>query len=331
MEDTWSEYVDLISTASMELHPDNHGSSFTNELVIPQHLPENAYVSLEEISYVSTFYNIRQSQNSITIYDMLYEHPPNSPRNPNPYPTYGHFFVCPLKPGNYNSMERLCQAINQAIKDSGVEQVKDRDIFTYDPITLKFSYNVEDLWLSVWLRGDILNYLGVEVTQATFNQYVVLGKPKLKPSYEYPKSLIKPKKPVRGGFLGRPEMPYADVKETVTRHFDNPRLTWDSIDAVKDEFEFVGQLRIIDSFVIYIDCIASQVTGDVFSDALRIIPIKEEKVGTNVTHSFQKVYPLKVNKRYIPSIKVEIRDLYDEFIDFKVGAVRLKLRFTTQP
>ena len=97
MEDTWSEYVDLISSASMDLHPENHGSSFTNELVIPQQLPENTYVSLEEISYVSAFYNIRDSRNNITIYDFLYEYPPNTERNPNAYPTYGAYRNCALK------------------------------------------------------------------------------------------------------------------------------------------------------------------------------------------------------------------------------------------
>ena len=139
--------------------------------------------------------------------------------------------------------------------------------------------------------------------------YVTLGKSRTGPTYVFP-----------------------TASGPVIRRFEgNPRVRWSvSEAATRDEFDFVAQLRVIDSFVIYIDCIASQVTGDTFSNALRILPIKEEKVGTNVTHSFEKVYPLKVNKRYIPSIKVEIRDLYNELIDFKVGSVRLKLRFTQQ-
>ena len=309
MEDTWSEYVDLISTASLDLHPENHGSSFTNELVIPQQLPENTYVSLEEISYVSAFYNIQHSRNNITIYDMLYEYPPNTERNPNRYPIYGAYRNCPLKEGYYDSMEKLCEALNEAIKQSGVQQVKNRDIFKFNPTTMKFSFDVEGLWLTMWLRGDILHYLGVITTRATDYEYVTIGKPRTGPTYVFP-----------------------TASGPITRRFEgNPKWTWSvSEQETKDEFDYVAQLRIIDSFVVYIDCVTSQVTGDTFSNALRILPIKEEKAGTNITHSFEKVYPLKVNKRYIPSIKVEIRDLYNELIDFKVGFVRLKLRFTQQ-
>ena len=308
MADTFSEYVDLISTASMDLYPSNHGSSFINKLVVPQHLPENTYVSLEEISYVSAFYNISKKRNSITIFDFLYEHPPNKGLNPNPYPIYGEYFNCPLQAGYYDSMDKLCEALNTSVKKSGVEQVKNRNIFSFDPTTLKFSYNLEGLWLTLFLRGDILNYLGVETTQASPRQYIGLGYPKLTPTYEYPTSTGK-----------------------VIRHFAFPQALWISDESkLSDTFEFVAQLRVINNFIVYVDCIASQVTGDCFSDALRIIPIKAEKVGTNVTHSFQKTYALKVNKRFIPSIKVEIRDFYNELIDFKVGAVRLKLRFTQQ-
>ena len=145
-----------------------------------------------------------------------------------------------------------------------------------------------------------------EVSKANDKQYLVLGHSKLTPTYEYP-----------------------TASGMTQRHFDQPTKTWKSVnESMKDDFAYVAQLRVITSFVVYVDCIASQVTGDCYSDALRIIPIKEEKVGTNVTHSFQKTYALKVNKRFIPSIKVEIRDLYNNLIDFKVGTVRLKLRFS---
>ena len=308
MADTFSEYVDLISTASMDLHPSNHGSSFINELVVPQHLPENSYVSLEEISYVNGFYNITEGRSSITVFDMLHEIPPGERLNPNPYPIYGMYFNCPLQPGYYDSMNKLCEALNTAIKKSGVARLENRDVFSYDATTLKFSFNLEGMWLSLFLRGDVLNYLGVETTQASFAQYTVLGYPKMTPTYEYPTPAGK-----------------------VIRHFFNPQITWPSdMKKLSSDFTYVAQLRVINNFIVYVDCITSQVTGDCYSDALRIIPIKEEKVGTNVTHSFQKTYALKVNKRYIPSIKVEIRDFYNELIDFKVGAVRLKLRFTQQ-
>ena len=98
MADTWTEYVDLVSTASLDLYPGNVGSSFVNKLVVPQQLPNNTFVSLEEIGYVNSFYNVRKTQNSITIYDMLYEVAANTPKlNPNPYPIYGAYFASPMR------------------------------------------------------------------------------------------------------------------------------------------------------------------------------------------------------------------------------------------
>lgn len=319
MEGTWSEYVDLLSSASLDLYPENHGSFFTNKLIVPQQLPQDTYVALEEISYVNTMYNVKHSSNSLTIFDMLAETPPHSEANPNAYPLYGTFKYCALKEGYYSSFQQLCDMLNEAVKKSDCEQVKNRNVFSYDPITMKFSYDVEGLWLSLWLSGDILSILGIEMEKATNRQYVVIGKPKLKPTYEYPKSLIP--KPVAPG-----------EKETETRHFTQPRMMWDSVQKTKDQFEFVAQLTLVNSFVVYIDCIDSQVTGDCFSDALRIVPIKGgDKPGTTVVTHFTKPYFLRCNKRYIPSITIQIQDLNAQPIDFKQGIVRVKLRFTTQP
>ena len=323
MADTWTEYVDLVSTASLDLYPGNVGSSFVNKLVVPQQLPDNTFVALEEIGYVNSFYNVRKTQNSITIYDMLYEVAANTPKlNPNPYPIYGAYFACPLKEGFYGSMQELCNMINEAIRKSGVPQVKDRTIFSYDPVTMKFSYDVKGLWLALWLRGDLLSMLGLEQSQASDSQYVVIGKSKDAPTYEYPKSLI----PTI--ILSRP-----DNKDTVTRHFRNPHILWRAdTKKDKDEFEFVAQLVLVNSMIVYIDCIDSQVTGDSFTDALRIVPIKADvKPGSSVVTHFNKPYFLRCNKRYIPTVAIEIRDLASVPIDFKQGIVRLKLRFSAQP
>ena len=332
MADTWSEYVDLLSTASLDLYPENVGSFFTNKLVVPQQLPDNTYVALEEIGYINTFYNVKKTFSSLTIFDMFEEFPANTPPiNENPYPIYGAYKTCPLKEGLYGSMSELCDMLNDAIRNSGCSQVKDKTIFTFDPVTMKFSYNLEGLWLSLWIRGDLLNMLGIEHSKATYVQYVILGKSKTGPTYEIPESEI-PKKPEEL----KPLMEYSGqhrAEKLVTRHFRNPHIQWqaDSQD-MKNEFEFVAQLTLVNSFVVYIDCIDSQVTGDSFSDALRIIAIKgDDKPGSSIVTHFTKPYFLRVNKRYIPTITIKIQDLAGYPIDFKQGVVRIKLQFTTQP
>ena len=325
MAGSWSEYVDLLSTSSLDLYPHNVGSSFTNKLVVPQQLPDNAYVALEEVGYVNSFYNVTMNKNSLTIFDMLYEIPAETPKlNPNPYPIYGAYFNCPLKEGFYDSPQELCDMINRAIQATDVSQTKDKTIFSYDPVTMKIDYDIEGLWLAMWLRGDLIQMLGLEQTQANDRQYVVIGKSKDGPTYEYPKSLIQTNQ-----ILGRPNA----EEETVTRHFRNPGVLWKAdVEKPKDDFEFVAQLILVNSMIVYIDCIDSQVMGDSFTDALRIVPIKaDEKRGSSVVTHFIKPYFLRCNKRYIPNISIEIRDLAGVPIDFKQGIVRVKLRFTAQP
>ena len=331
MTDSWSEYVDLLSTASLDLYPENKGSSFTNKLVAPQQLPDNTYVALEEIGYINTFYNVKNDSSSLTIFDMLHEFPPHTEENDNDYPTYGAFQNCLLREGLYGSMQELCDMLNDVIKESGVAQVKDKTIFSFDPRTMKFSYNFEGLWLSLWIRGDLLNMLGVEYEPATFSQYVVLGKSKKGGFYEIPENEIPKTNAPSVTYLSRPVTP-SEVK-IIKRRYRHPQMEWEAnTKKLKDVFEFVAQLTLVNSFLVYIDCIDSQITGDSYSDALRTVAIKgNEKPGTSIVTHFNKPYFLRVNKRFIPTITIEIRDLAGNFIDFKQGIVRVKLRFTTQP
>ena len=174
---------------------------------------------------------------------------------------------------------------------------------------MKFSIDVEGLWITLWLRGDILHYLGVETTQASWKQYILFGKSKEAETFEYEA-------------LG-------NAKEL--RHFTNPTFTWTVSLPTKIRCKHVAQLTIVNSFVVYVDCISSQVVGNSYSDALRIIAIKgNDKPGMRIITEFDKVYALKVNKRYISSISVQIKDVYGQDIQFLMGNVRIKLRFTTQ-
>ena len=89
----------------------------------------------------------------------------------------------------------------------------------------------------------------------------------------------------------------------------------------------LAQLRTFNSFAVYTDIIDSQITGSSYSDCLRLVAIKEETVGQEVIESFQKPYFLKLNKRYITSITILVKDIHNQFVDFKEGIFRVKLRF----
>ena len=302
----------------MDIYAENRPSKFTNKLPSPQSYPAGTTCGLQEIEFIHSWYNITLKANNISIFDFFHEFKPGSPQNPLPsnYSRWGKFYYCPMKEGYYETFEDLCKMVNDSIKNSGVGQVAQKDIFTYDPISMKFSFNVEDLYITLFLRGDILNYLGMETTQATLQQYVLLGKPKTKSgTYDY----LVPKDP------NNPQGP--QVIET--RHFMHPARSWDTSDKASDQAPFVAQITLLTSLVIYVDVIESQITGDTYSDALRIVAINKRPPGTNTILQFHKPYYLRLNKLYIPSISVEIRSLAGDLIDFKVGRTRLKLKFAT--
>ena len=158
--DTYSEYVDLLSTACLKTYPNNTNSRFTNDLVIPQKLPENTYVALEEIAYVHGIYNLLAKNSSLTIYDWFTEFEAGSPENPENFPTYGEYYNCPIHAGFYDSLEDICTMLNNAIKKSGSVQLKNRDVFSFDKVSMKFSYNLQNFWGTMFIRGDLLNILG---------------------------------------------------------------------------------------------------------------------------------------------------------------------------
>lgn len=341
MATTFHEYIDLLSTASLQEYPSNKGSSFTNRLVTPQVLPDHSYVGLEEISYINTFYTISRDNNYLAIYDMLYEHPPNSKENPNDFVTYGSFYFAPLKLGIYKNLQDLCDMVNEALRNSKCPQLQGRTIFTYDPVKLKFTYDITGLWLSLWLYGDLINILGVEKKIASENEYTVIGHDKLKPTYEYitnppsppeepPKNTNSPfryteKKKIQSFQISEPEV--------TIRHFQHPDEVWKSDSKEpKRTFSCVAQLCSVNSFCVFTDIIQSQVTGDVYSDALRFISINStDQLGASVVTHFSKPFYYKCNKRFIDTISIEIRDIAGRPINFLQGHVRIKLHFIVKP
>ena len=328
MEDSWTEYIDLISDASLSLHPENHASKFTNELPTPQRYLPGTKVGLVEFEFLHSWYNVSigkdpnamgggvLSQNSITIFDFLVEHKPGSSKNPDKlYSLYGLMYACKIKEGYYETFESLCEMLNKAVRNCGSKQLATKDVFSYDPISMKFSYDLEGLWITLFLRGDIVSYLGCAALPNP-NSYVTLGMEKSASGTYIYKYRQDPNDPSS-----------AEIEEL--RHFINPHVFWPLSDkgGPKDIFPHVGRITLVTTFAIYINVIESQITGDTYSDALRIIAINKKPPGTNSVIRFEEPYFLKLNKFYIPSISIEIRSLTGQLIDFKVGRTRLKLKF----
>ena len=309
MENTFDEYVDVISSASLDLFPSNTGSHFTNKLVVPQFLPENTYVGLSEISYNSCFYNIIKSETSISIFDWLHENKKTVENEETGateiIKTYGELYrQLPIEEGYYDEAEKVCSMLNKVIRSSGVEQLKTHDVFIYNPISRKFSYNLENLWLSLFISGSLVHLLGVERKQALPGDTIILGLPKTEPTYIYNKE---------------------------TRTLIHKDWHWEAEIKLKDTMSHVCQLVMVQTMCIYTNIIQSQKTGDKYSDLLRLVSIKEEKFGRQVVEHFDQPYYLKLNARYIPSITISIRDLFGYSIQFLSGIVSVKLKFIRKP
>ena len=307
--DSWIEYVDLLSDASMDLYPENHGSHFTNKFPVPLDIQAGAKVGLAEIQFVNSWYNVTLGNNSIAVFDFTVEFLPGHVKNPLPATDslWGQFTQCSFKEGYYTSFEDFKNMLNESLKQSNVSQLKDKDIFSYDSVTGKFAHDVEGLYLTIFLRGPIANFLGVSKKAQTMKDYVLLGMAKDGPTYTY----VDPGNPLK--------------KEK--RKFILPDFQWGVSQGPKDVFDYVAQLTLFSSFVVYIDILQSQITGDTYSDALRIVSINRKDPGSSSVIQYDKPYFLRLNKYHIPTITVEIRTLEGKLVDFKVGRTRLKLKF----
>ena len=101
-------YVNLTSTDSLNVFPDNKANSFTNLLVRELMFEDiSTYeVALSEISYVSSFYNI-EKKSSFSLFDFDFQWPDKK---------WGRIYDALLDPGYYPSPKDLCRVMNEKIK-----------------------------------------------------------------------------------------------------------------------------------------------------------------------------------------------------------------------
>ena len=294
----------------MEVHRDNEPARFVNYLATPQELPENTYCSLQELELVYSMYNVETKSDYLTILDADYKYAPNTDGNPHAYPIYGRFIGVPLPEGCYENMEDFCTMVNKAIKNSDVPQLKQRDVFSFNKISHKFSFDLSNTYCTLFLRGSLISMLGARLPdKLILNSYISLGMSKK-----------------------TDEFTHVDAKGvTEVRKWAFPQFKFDvSESKKKDTFPHVAQLTLVNSLAIYVDFLASVPIGSQFTDCLRIVPLKKEPFGTHTVIEFEHEYLLKVRKLHIDSIKCEIRTLAGELVKFHMGRTRLKLKFVVK-
>ena len=309
--DTFSEYVDVMSTASANQYPDNTNSSFTNVLPYTMEFPPGTTVALTECSFNNAFYNVHADRTKVSIWDKTIKIPPFSEDNPTPNTYWGGFILCELQTGLYKSIEDICNMLNATLARAKPSILRGNRVFNFDRKTMKVRVHLAGADTSLFVKGPLLNLLGCEVKQATEHEYTIIGQKKDGEYYEIPD----PK----------------DPDKKIKRYYLAPNNTWPEYLPDDGWFKHPAQLTTFKSLAIYTSLIESQVTGSEFTDALRFVPIKgltdEKQVGELVV--WEPVIPhyLRVKQRYVNAISIRILDLQGYPIEFLMGCVRLKLHF----
>ena len=94
------------------------------------------------------------------------------------------FFQVDIQEGYYNDPIVFCKYINDEIKKIGIEQLKNKNIFSYNPVKGKFSYNITDYYGSIWIRGEPLFILGADTSKHK-TEFGIIGHSKVSPTNEY--------------------------------------------------------------------------------------------------------------------------------------------------
>ena len=290
-----SFYVHVVSTDSLNTYPDNQGSRFTNTLPTDITFADvtKYECSLAEISYNSNFNNISDDC-AFALFDFFYLYSDTN--------EYGKLYNIQIPPGNYQSAQVVCDFLNSLVDDLNISRLKNKKLFSYNTYTRKFDLNVDGLYLTILVKGSLIDILGLERRQALPNQIGFIGKSKAKEYYYYPEN-PKPK----------------EVPEK--RYFKNRRQSWDSDSVHGGTSPFVAQMTCVSAFLVYVDFIKDVIYGSKFSNVIRTVAIRGGNNGERIVDSFiKRIYvPIKFNQ--FNSINVEIRDFQSRPLEFLSGNV----------
>ena len=230
-----SFYVTLVSGSSQHLYP-NTASKFTNNLVSPLALEEGVEFGICEISYIRNMNNIDITDGwAGSVFDHLYEN--NIQSNGVKSTMYGKYFPLKIKSGIYESHEEICDCMN-AIIQLNIPRLKNIKVFSYDKTIRRYKINAKKYYLTISVRKDFSRIIGAG------DRPIRIGLSKNGGSYKY------------GGKVRK----YLDSTKTWIARSDGVR-------------KYAGDLKRIDTFLIYSNLVSEQYTGDTFSNLLRMCPV----------------------------------------------------------
>ena len=284
-------YVQLISTDSLGTFKDNSASHFTN--ILPHQLEFNDdgrwSVAVTKVNYTSSFYNVTKSC-GFALFDFDYFW---SGKN-----LYGRMYDCLLPPGYYDDPSILCQLLNDLVDALQIKKLENKKLFVYDKYAKKFSLDVQNLFICMICKGQLIDILGLEM-----RHYV---------KYQ-------------AAFIGMSKDPEYFVKNGKKLFFKNKEIHWTS-DAPGGRAPFVSQMLTINSFLISSNIVRDTIFGSTFSNVMRTCPIDGPQ-GSRIVKEFSKRMYLPVKASTIQYVTISISDYLGNPIDFLEGNFAVVLHF----
>lgn len=293
-------YIHTASTDSLQTFPENKPSKFTN--VLPRDITfsdvREYEVCLAECSYNSDFYNVSDDC-AFGLFDFLYLWPGTTPK-------YGKLIDLHVSSGSYESAQVICDILNELVDKANIARLKNIKLFSYNKFTRKFNLNVADLYVTILVKGSLIDILGLEKRHHIPHQIAYIGKSKDLHFYLF-----------------------GDKGEK--RYFKNQMRAWVSDAEDGGQSPFVAQMTTVTAFLVYADFVKDVIFGSRFTNVLRTLAIKGSNSGERVVDCFQKrmYQPLKFNT--FNSITVEIRDFEGRPIVFNSGNFSCTFHFRRKP
>ena len=179
MDQTNDFYISLISTDSLALYPNNTTCDFSNLLAYPLNFDDVTkwQVSLCQVGYTSSVFNV-ESEAALTIFDFLYEW-----KMPGAESTYGRFYDLKILPGSYLDPQDLADQLNELTNALNIPRLMNKKLFSFDQHSKKFTLIVHDLWITMIVKKQLVNILGLQLKHYIPNQVAFIGKSKEGPSF----------------------------------------------------------------------------------------------------------------------------------------------------
>ena len=289
-----SYYVTLISGASAHQY-ENTSSKFINKLPIPLQLDEDMEFGICELSYVRNMNNIEYMTDGLVVYDFLHKQDITSTSGEIIDSRYGKYYNFDIMKGYYKNQIMLCKSLNDLVW-SKVKRLKYRALFNYNASVRRFQIETAGTHLTIFLKHELAELMGISTKGVKKSEKIPIGQSKSGSSYIYK----------------------GKTRQTIDS------FTWRGRKGGLRKYQ--DSLKITDNILIYCDLVSQQLSGDSFSNLLRMSQISGED-NQRVTETFEKIHYVPASKRHVSTIEIQLKTVNDIFIGLKdITYVKLHFR-----